>query len=126
MGGDVAVTPVGVAHRRAYLRDVQELVDEREQSIALPLDGPRPVSHFLRVGILQVVAQSEDDGKRRAELVGDVGKEVLAQGRKSFQRQMVAPLNALDVEESRQYSYQRKHHQGEDGIVGMACRPLLF
>ena len=39
IGGDIAVTPIGIAHRRLEFRDVQELVDEREQAMTLPLDG---------------------------------------------------------------------------------------
>ena len=38
-GGDIATAPVGVAHCRFDLRDVEELVDEREQSVALSLNN---------------------------------------------------------------------------------------
>ena len=78
MRRDVAVIPIGIAHGRLDFRDVQELVDEGEQALALPLDGACVLPDRFRVGILQVMAQSEYHGERRTEFVGDVGEEVLA------------------------------------------------
>ena len=56
----------------------------------------------------------------------DVGEEILAHGREALQGQMVAPLHALDVEESRQHTCQHEQHKGEDGIAGVTHRPLLL
>ena len=38
-GGDIATAPVGVAYRRFDLGDVEELIDECEQSVALSLNN---------------------------------------------------------------------------------------
>ena len=78
IGGDAAVAPVQIAHLRLYLRDVEQLVDERQQSLALPFDGCSTLPHLLLGVFLQFLAQAENDCERSAELVGDVGEEVLA------------------------------------------------
>ena len=82
IGGDVSVAPVGVAHSRFYFRDVEQLVDECQQTVALPLYGLGFLPHALRAVFVlcEVMAQAQYDGERRAELVGDVGEEVFAHG----------------------------------------------
>ncbi len=79
VGGYVAVAPFGRADGRLHLRYVQQLVDEREQPLSLPLYGfPRAVCRVCRDRwLLQVLAQPQYYGERRAKLVRHVGEEVL-------------------------------------------------
>lgn len=126
MCGDVAALPVGIAHCRFYLRDVEQLVDKHEQSIALPLDGLCLVPNLRRIGGLQVVAQSEYHGERRAELVGDVGEEILAQRRKPLQGQVVTFSDALDIEKQGYQPRERDDHDAEDDVACLLCHAFLL
>ena len=80
---DVALLPVGIADGGLDFRDVEQLVDECEQLVALPADDGGVVDQFFAChgGVADdVVGDAEDDGERCAELVGDVGEEPLAAG----------------------------------------------
>ena len=80
VGTHVSVGPFRIADVRLYLRNVENLVDEREQVASLLLYR----HHLLPAVVVQipfvlrhVVAQTEDQRQRSAEFVGDVGEEVL-------------------------------------------------
>ena len=90
ISSDITMAPVSLAHCRFHLRYVQQLVDERKQCFSLPFYGFRLVSDIQLINSLQVVAQSENDGERCAELVGYVGEESLTHGREFFQSHVVA------------------------------------
>ena len=97
---DVSASPVGVSHRRLYFCYVEQLVDEGEQAVALPVYGVRLLRHvrgFLPA-VLQFLTQSEDDSERRAELVRDVSVERLAHRAELLQRLVAACLHALRVD----------------------------
>lgn len=78
VGVDAPGAPVGCSDFRADLGDVEQLVDEGEDAMALSLDGAREV---FDIGVgrvvvaLEVAAEAEYDGERGAEFVGDVGEE---------------------------------------------------
>ena len=68
-----------LAYGGAHLRDFEKLVHEVQQLPALALYGGRfGRCSLLVAAFLQFVAEAEDHGQRRPELVSDVGEERLA------------------------------------------------
>ena len=128
IGGDVAAVPVGVADGRFDFRDVEQLVDEGEQPVALPLDDIDLLQHFGRGGAsaLEVVSQAEDDGERSSELVGDVGEEVFPQCRHVLQGDVAAPPQSVGVEHDGEHSREEEHRKAEDGKAHIAGVALFF
>ena len=55
---------------------------------------------------LKATAQSEYHGERRAELVGDVGEEVLAKRTDPLQGEVVAVAQSVRVKSNNQHSCQ--------------------
>ena len=72
--------------------------------------------------LLKVLTKAENDGKRRSELMCDIGEEGLSHRGKTFQSQMITSVDALHVEEDDEGAHKYNHHDGKDDATQEACR----
>ena len=130
LGADVAVLPVGLADYRLDLADVQQLGDEREQAVALPLYGRRLVADRLwhLCVFPDFAAQSEYHRQRRPELMGNVGKEVFAQPAGLSHHLHAAVAHALHVEQCADDRQEQYHREPEEpcALLAYALLGLQF
>ena len=126
IGGDAAVAPVQLALLRLELRDVEQLVDECLQTLALPLYGQRVALHLVLRVLLQFLTQSEYHGERRPELVGDAREEVFSHLRHPLQVHVVVVVHALCVEEYHQRTAEQQQYDDEYDAAHHPCRPLAL
>ena len=121
--GDIALLGLGGEDGGGlHLRDVEQLVDEREQLLAVALNHEQALlllGHLLE----QLAGKTEDDGERRAELVGDVGEERLAHGQQVLGGKAGALAEAADIDQGGDDGQQ--HEQADDGDDGNEARAVL-
>ena len=111
----VAAMPVGLSDSRLHLLYVEQLVDERKQSRALSRHHASHLTDVARrhLSLLKHVRIAEDDGERRAELVGDIGEERDAHLVHLMLQQLLALTGTQGVEHER--NNDRGEHDDKHG-----------
>ena len=80
-GDDVAMTPARIAHGRANLRDIQQLVDKCQERVALSdnhLSSRAHLTKILNLLVFQLLTDAQDHGEWRAELVCYISEKDLS------------------------------------------------
>ena len=115
----VAMPPVRFAKCRSHFRDVEQLVNERQQLIALPFDGASLKMCLFRQALVftDVSAQAEDHRERCTQFVSDVRKEAGAQFFHLPHHSRAQPLEVYKIYQEQHDNEQHDgyNHPHEDG-----------